>query len=98
MMILLDEIREMTNKVPSITIREDNTANTGALFLVNNPQVRQRTKHIDTRYHFVRDMIQRGDVQAVYMQSKTNHADLCTKNLNKSLLCKHGDNIAQGDL
>ncbi len=91
--MLLDEMVE-TTKLPSI-IREDNT---GALFLVNNPQVGQRTKHIDTRYHFVRDMIQRGEVQAVYVRSENNHADLCTKNLNKNLFGKHGDCIINGDL
>jgi hypothetical protein len=91
--MLLDEIVEET-RLPSI-IREDNT---GALFLVNNPQVGQRTKHIDTRYHFVRDMIQRGEVQAVYVRSENNHADLCTKNLNKTLFDKHSGKIIGGDL
>ena len=51
-------LKELMNNVimPSI-IAEDNT---GAIFLSKNKQVGARTKHIDTRYHFVRDKVKEG--------------------------------------
>ena len=36
--------------------------NMGAIFILNNDQVGQRTKHIDIKWHHVRDMIKDGDL------------------------------------
>ena len=38
-------------------------------------------KHIDLRYHFVRDMVQDNDVKVTYIPSASNPADLYTKPL-----------------
>jgi hypothetical protein len=34
-----------------------NVDNVGAIFLANNRNASKRTKHVDVRYHFVREMI-----------------------------------------
>ena len=39
------------------------------------------TKHVDTRYHYVRDCIQDGFVTIDFVRSQDNVADLFTKNL-----------------
>ena len=57
--ILLDEIASMEHIYPSI-IFEDNV---GAMFLSRNRQVGQRTKHIDIRDHFIRELIDRKKVE-----------------------------------
>ena len=54
--------------------------NTGEIFILNNDQVGQRTKHIDIKWHHVRDMIKDGDLVATYVRSKDNLADIMTKN------------------
>ena len=61
-----------------IIINEDNA---GALFIVNNAMVGQRTKHIDTRYHFVRDLVEENVLKIIYIPTASNPADLFTKNL-----------------
>jgi hypothetical protein len=91
--MLLNEMSKET-KTPSI-IREDNT---GALFLIENAQIGSRTKHIDTRYHFVRDMVRNEELQTVYVRSELNCADLCTKNLPRDKYEKHAKNILNGDM
>lgn len=53
--------------------------NQGAIALSNNPVQHQRSKHIDVRYHFIREAIQNGKVQLFYVPSEENIADVFTK-------------------
>ncbi|KAG8472814.1 hypothetical protein CXB51_034622 [Gossypium anomalum] len=41
----------------------------------------ERTKHIDVRYHFVRDIIARGDIVVSKISTHENPADMMTKSL-----------------
>ena len=55
--------------------------NQSAIKLSKNPASHQRTKHIDIKYHFIRDIISKGLVELHYIQSQDNIADLFTKPL-----------------
>ena len=48
-----------------------------------------RTKHIDVRYHFVRERIEREELALEYVQSKSNTADVFTKGLERELFVRH---------
>ncbi|KAK8934286.1 hypothetical protein KSP39_PZI015019 [Platanthera zijinensis] len=50
-----------------------------AIFLATNPVHHARTKHIDVRYHFVRDLIEKGDILLQKIDTKDNPADMMTK-------------------
>jgi hypothetical protein len=63
--------------------------NTGALFLAENSTTSQRTKHIDVRHHFVRNLIRDGIIVVSFVGTNDNDADLFTKNLAKELFEKH---------
>ena len=39
----------------------------------------QRSKHIDIRFHYIRDEIKNGTVTLFYVQSNDNIADIFTK-------------------
>ena len=41
----------------------------------------ERTKHIDVRYHFVCEIIARGDIIASKVETQDNLADMMTKSL-----------------
>ena len=41
----------------------------------------ERIKHIDVRYHFVRDVITRGDITVSKISTHDNLADIVTKSL-----------------
>ena len=43
----------------------------------------QRTKHIDIKYHFVRERVEMGDVKLIHIASEDQLADLLTKPLVK---------------
>ena len=66
------------------------------MFLANNPVLRQRTKHISIRHHFVREFIEDGILKIVFVKSKMNRADIFTKNLNRDLYEKHKRSIMNG--
>ena len=56
--------------------------NQGSLELAKNPVHHQRSKHIDIRYHFVRDEVKLGSVKLMYVPSEQNIADIFTKPIN----------------
>lgn len=57
--------------------------NQSAIKLANNPEFHKRTKHIEVRYHFTREVFERGDIDLIYINSKDQLADLFTKPLGK---------------
>lgn len=69
---------EITNKMYPIAIYNDNQS---ALKLTANPIFHKRTKHIDIRYHFCRECVDRKIVNLKYLQTAEMPADLLTKSL-----------------
>ena len=63
--------------------------NTGAIFLANNETLGQRTKHIQTRYHFTREYVQDEILKIVYVSSENNDADIFTKNTDDNTFWRH---------
>ena len=53
--------------------------NQGAIKLARNPGSSKRTRHIDIRYHFIREIIDQGVIEVVYCYTKEMTADLLTK-------------------
>ena len=56
--------------------------NIGSIFMSKNRSSGDRTKHIDIKYHFIREQIENGLVEVVFVRSEENLADVFTKNLN----------------
>lgn len=52
-----------------------------AIFLTKDQIFHERTKHIDIRYHFVRDIIARGDIVVSKISTHNNPADMMMKSL-----------------
>jgi hypothetical protein len=57
--------------------------NQAALRLIEDDNYHARTKHIDIRYHFIRDITKRGDITTVYCPTEQMVADILTKALPK---------------
>jgi len=55
--------------------------NTSAINLTKNPIQHSRTKHIEIRHHFIRDHIQKGDIEIMFVKTENQLADLFTKPL-----------------
>ena len=60
--------------------------NQGAIFLAENPAIDRRTKHVEVRYHFIREYNVNGHVDLYYVPTKEQLADALTKNTSFSIL------------
>nr|KYP75480.1 Copia protein [Cajanus cajan] len=60
----------------SIPILYDNTA---AINIYKNPVLQSRTKHIDIKHHFIRDHVQKGTFELIYVKTEEQLADIFTK-------------------
>lgn len=57
------------------------TDNQSAIRLIRNPEFHQRTKHIDIKFHVIREYYENGDIDVQYISTDDNIADLLTKPL-----------------
>ncbi|KAL4021589.1 hypothetical protein IC575_020395 [Cucumis melo] len=55
--------------------------NKSTIALAKNPVFHDRSKHIDTRFHFIRDCISRKEVQVEHVKTEDQIADIFTKPL-----------------
>jgi hypothetical protein len=62
--------------------------NQGAIALVKNPVCRQRCKHVDIKYHFIRSTIREEKMTLVYCPTDDMVADAMNKPLSKLKLMK----------
>jgi len=74
----------------AVLIHQDNQ---GAIALAKNPVFHQRTKHIDLRYHFIREKVEDKDINICYTPTSEMQADFLTKNLTRPLFEKHVKSI-----
>ncbi len=65
--------------------------NVGAMFLANNSSTGQRTKHIDVRYHYSRELIASGIIVLEFVRTTENDSDIYTKNVGNELFLKHSN-------
>ena len=54
-----------------------------------NPANRERTRHIDTRVHYLRELVRDGHVKLLKCAGPQNVADALTKNRPRPALAKH---------
>jgi hypothetical protein len=71
--------------------------NKSAIELANNPMNHERSKHIDVRFHFIRDHVKEGSVELVHVASQDQVAYIFTKPLPKVLLDKYKKMIGMMD-
>ncbi|KAL0298983.1 UNVERIFIED_CONTAM: Copia protein [Sesamum radiatum] len=63
--------------------------NTAAIAYAKDPKYHGRTKHIDTRYHFIRDSIAQGEVVLRHIPTNDMIADPFTKPLHRDAFHRH---------
>jgi hypothetical protein len=55
--------------------------NQGSIFIASNPVTEKRSKHIDIRFHYIREVIIRRFADVYFIDGDENPADMLTKNL-----------------
>ena len=72
-------LSELTGEKPKkITLRVDNKS---AIQLMKNPVFHGRSKHINIRYHFIRECIENKQIQVDHISGEMQKADILTKAL-----------------
>ena len=61
--------------------------------LSKNPVFHDNLKHIDIKYHYIRDMVQRGEVKLHYVATDEQIADVLTKPLARVNLSTSGRSL-----
>jgi reverse transcriptase-like protein len=57
---------------------------TSAISVAKNPVLHSKTKHIEVRFHFLRDHVEKGDIELSYVPTHDQLADIFTKPLDQS--------------
>jgi hypothetical protein len=78
----------------TVKIYGDNQA---SLTLIEQPQLNERSKHIDVAYHSVRDLRERGLIEAEYIPTDRMLADGFTKPLPRETFERHRREIGLVD-
>ena len=74
----------------SITINTDNKA---TIYNCENETINPKSKHIDLKYHSIRELIKEKYINLKYVKSEYNLSDGFTKYLNATLMNKFRENI-----
>jgi len=75
---LLGELLDI--QVPKVKLLVDNKS---AIALSKNPVHHDRSKHIDVKFHFIRDCVERGEVNIDHVGTTEQLADILTKALGR---------------
>jgi hypothetical protein len=78
-------LRDYGYKLRKVPLLCDNES---AIRMADNPVEHSRTKHIDIRYHFLRDHQQSEDIEIAYISTKEQLVDTFTKPLDEKTFTK----------
>lgn len=73
----------------ALVLFEDNQ---GCIFIAKNLETK-RSKHIDIRYHFVREKVLNGEIELKYVETKSQEADMFTKPLARTVFEKFRQSV-----
>jgi hypothetical protein len=72
---------DLTGEKPrAATLRLDNKS---AISLIKNPVFHERSKHIDLRFHFIRECVEKGQISVEFTRTEAQLADILTKPLGR---------------
>jgi hypothetical protein len=69
-----------------ISLFEDNQS---AISYIYNTKISSQSKHIGVRHAFIKDSLEKGDIEIIYKSTNENVADTLTKPLPTTKFAKH---------
>ena len=73
-----------------VKVRVDNVS---AIFMAETANSTNRTRHVDMRYHFVREYVEEGIIKILFVSTDKNLADMFTKNATKKVYDLHANEL-----
>ena len=77
---LKQQLKDFGVELGTLEIKCDNTS---AINVSKNPVHHSRTKHIDIRHHFLRDHVEKGNIELTHCRTEDQIADIFTKGLSR---------------
>ena len=77
-----------------VTIYEDNQS---AICIAWNPRSHNKTKHVDIKYHYIRDKVQDAAIEVRYCPTNNMIADVLTKGLTHETFARLRAIVKQSD-
>ena len=82
-------LRDYGYKLTKVPLLCDNES---VIRMADNPVEHSRNKHIDIRYHFLRDHQRNGDIEIAYVNTQNQLADIFTKPLDEKTFIADREN------
>ena len=89
---ILQDVQQ-DSKTPTV-IHCDNMS---AIAMTKNPVFHSRTKHIEIRYHFIRELVERGEIKMEFCKTEEQLADIFTKPIATEKFIKFRDMLGVQD-
>jgi len=70
-------LQEITNKELQASLLK--VGNKSVITMAKNPDLHNRSKHIDTRFHFIRECVDGGRIILEYVETNRKLADILTQ-------------------
>ena len=83
-------LKELKLNIYNIKINIDNKA---AIYNAKNQSINPKTKHMDIRVHYIRELVKNKKIELNYIKSQHNLADSFTKYLNNTSMDKFRNSI-----
>jgi hypothetical protein len=61
---------------------------TSAISYAKTPVLHSRTKHIEVRYHFLRDSVEKGNIDLIHVPTEKQLANILTKPLDQATFAR----------
>lgn len=88
--MVYDLFKELGLNIENIEVNVDNKA---TIYNCKNQSTNSRTKHIDIRVHYIRELVNDKKLKLKYIKSGSNIADGFTKYLNGTLMDKFRNSL-----
>ena len=72
--------------------------NNSAISISKNPIQHSRNKHIDIKYHFIRDHVLKGDIELEFVSTSEQLANILTKSLDEKIFILIRQRLGMCDL
>jgi hypothetical protein len=66
---------------------------TSAISVAKNPVLDSRTKHIEVCYHFLRDNVEKGNIELIHVPIEKQIVDILTKPLDQATFARLRDEL-----
>ena len=82
---MISTLRDFSLSIQKVPLLCDSTC---AISVAKNPVLHSKTKHINVRYHFLRNHVEKGDIDLIHVETHHQLVDILTKPLDQATFAR----------